>query len=115
MARPRKYSEETCREIRKAYGKKGGPTAGDIARRLGMPVGSVHWICRDIPSGSGQVGRPGKLTPDQILWVRKRIDAGESTTDIARAYGVSRRTIRRIVNGESYKGVADVPVSTDPE
>jgi len=115
MARPRKYSDDLRRQIRKAYGAEGGPTAGEISRRLNIPVGSVHTICRGVPSGKGQVGRPRKLTPDQILWVRKRVDAGETTTDIAEDYGVSRRTIRRIINGESYKGVADVPVSTDPE
>jgi DNA invertase Pin-like site-specific DNA recombinase len=45
-------------------------------------------------------GRPRVLTPDQVRMVRQMNDSGEHTaTSIAAAFGVSRATVYRYLNG----------------
>ena len=47
------------------------------------------------------MGRPSKLTPHQQREAIARRDAGEALTDIARTYGVSHTTIRRLTSALS--------------
>ena len=42
-------------------------------------------------------GRKPKLTEEQILEVRQRVEAGEHRTNIAKSLGVSRQTIYNLV------------------
>ena len=44
-----------------------------------------------------------KLTDDQALTIRRRRAAGERGVDLAREYGVTTRTITRIVRGENWR------------
>ena len=50
------------------------------------------------------VGRVRKLTDEQIIDVRRRHEAGESSRSIARRYGVYNTTIDDLVNGETWAG-----------
>jgi DNA invertase Pin-like site-specific DNA recombinase len=41
------------------------------------------------------LGRPPKLSPEQVRVAERRVNAGEAEVDVARAFGVSRLTLRR--------------------
>ena len=43
-----------------------------------------------------KMGRPVKMTPDQIKEALRRRDAGEPMREIARSYNVSHSTISRL-------------------
>lgn len=46
----------------------------------------------------------GKLTADQVREIRQR--TGEATAALAREFGLSRRSIRSLRSGETYRNVA---------
>jgi len=48
-------------------------------------------------------GANAKLAADDVAIIRLRIEAGESCTDIAKAFGVCRATISHIKNGRLWK------------
>lgn len=47
-----------------------------------------------------------KLTPDQVLEIRRRYDAGEATqSTLGKEFGVSQRVISLVIRRESYKDI----------
>ena len=55
-----------------------------------------------------RIGRPWRtLTTEQVLDIRRRLDAGEHGADIARAYGVGDACISAIKHGRSYAWLKD--------
>ena len=55
-----------------------------------------------------RLGKPGpraKLTPRQVLAIRKRLSKGGTQRDIAQEYGVSPMAISRINTGDTYRYV----------
>lgn len=54
------------------------------------------------------------FTDEQVVWIRKRVATGDVTcAELGREYGVSGRTIARMVSGESYQDVGG-PISGLP-
>lgn len=49
--------------------------------------------------------KTAKLTPDSVRAIRRAWAAGESVADIASRFGVSKMTIRNILNGRSWSDV----------
>jgi hypothetical protein len=45
------------------------------------------------------VGRPAKLTPDQIAYGRRMIVEGEGRAQVARSPGINPSTLRRLMKG----------------
>jgi hypothetical protein len=52
-------------------------------------------------------GKPGKLTPQQVLEVRRRRKAGEPCRDIASDYGVHERYVPLVVSGARHRNVIE--------
>lgn len=48
---------------------------------------------------------PSKLDPQDVIDIRRRLDAGESQYSIAKQYGVYPSTIRKIAIGQTWKFV----------
>ena len=55
------------------------------------------------------------LTRQQVIAIREQRAAGNKIGDIARGYRVSRKTVSRIVNGQSHKIVQDIPFTPIPQ
>jgi len=47
----------------------------------------------------------GKLTPNDVLQIRRLLNKGDSLAQIARAYGVHPRSIARIRDGEAWSNI----------
>jgi DNA-binding NarL/FixJ family response regulator len=52
----------------------------------------------------GRLGR-GKLTPEQVVEIKRLLSDGLTHADIARRYGVSEGTISQIARGKIWKHV----------
>ena len=50
-------------------------------------------------------GRYGKLTPEQVKTIKKRISAGDKQDDIAKDYNVSQAAVSAIKTGERFSWV----------
>jgi hypothetical protein len=46
-----------------------------------------------------------KLEPGQVLWIREQAVAGKSQSVIAKAVGISRESVRDVINGKTWKSV----------
>jgi hypothetical protein len=62
-------------------------------------------MCANLPEGESN-RRYGLFTSDQVIEMRARYEAGETVTELARVFGVSRGPMRKILNYETYKEVA---------
>jgi len=49
-----------------------------------------------------------KLTPEAVLAIMARLDAGETTTNVARDFGVHRNTVLAVKTGERWAHVTGV-------
>lgn len=59
--------------------------------------------------GRGAVGErihTAKLTPEQVIEIRRRFRSGERVSDLARVYGVEKGTIRNAATGQMWRWVA---------
>jgi DNA invertase Pin-like site-specific DNA recombinase len=65
-----------------------------------MTLGKAKWVAvNEYGRRIGSSHPRSKLTEDQVDEIRDRHeDSGESAASLARAFGVSRRTIRDILN-----------------
>lgn len=54
----------------------------------------------------GERNKNAKLTAEKVRAARQRYLEGESISSLARFYGVAGTTMARVVNGESWVGVA---------
>lgn len=94
----------------------------DWARYLEMPVETLRhrltrtddlqdafygdWSSRTAHHGTSNVN--AKLTPDDVITIRKRIASGEKQKDVAKSFGVHRDTIRRVTNGSGWVNVKEI-------
>jgi hypothetical protein len=53
----------------------------------------------------GELSTQAKLNTDKVVEIRRRAASGEAYSDIAKAFGVARSTVHRIVTGEKWKHV----------
>ena len=53
------------------------------------------------------IGRPKKLMSDQRKEALQRLESGESPADVARSYGLSVATIRRMVRSARFGGLSE--------
>ncbi len=57
-------------------------------------------------SSSKKISSLASLTPQQVRWVRKKLEEGISQLELANKLGVSQPTISNIIHGKTYKRVA---------
>lgn len=55
---------------------------------------------------AGDIARHPRLTPDQVVSIRRAFAAGESCGSMSRALGVDEETVRRAATRQSWKNVA---------
>ena len=68
--------------------------------------GQTHCLFSDIRKFlNGRSGRKPRLTPDQANAIRRRSKQGERVEKLASDYGVSRETIRNVLNEKTYREV----------
>lgn len=58
----------------------------------------------------GENVNTAKLTPEQVMDIRRRKSKGERTLDLANEYGIAVSSLRRIVNGQNWKHLPVLPV-----
>lgn len=101
-------------EIRRRYAT-GGETQDAIARDYGVSAGTVGVIVlgqswRHVQDGPLTVGRSpsersgfATLTSAAVVDIRARHAAGVRQSALAQEHGVTQRTIRRIITGETWR------------
>lgn len=120
----RKRSHETClklKEINRGRSPSPESRAKMRAAKLGRKLSEEHR--RKI--GMASRGKPGpvhtkealasfrKYSDDQVASLRAAAAVGESVITAARRIGISASTAYRIIRGDSYQGVGDVPAGGD--
>lgn len=86
-----------------------GDTA--LGRRYGVHASTIYMIkvgrkWRNLPGGGPRVIRR-KLTPEQVRDLRQRHRAGEMTTTLAKAFGISQGYVSQIALGQCYRSVGE--------
>lgn len=66
-------------------------------------------------SARGQKAPASKLTPPDILEIRRRYEGEETQYELADAFGVDQRTISRIVRGEQWGHIKEQGDSCEPD
>lgn len=93
-----------------------GVPASQLAEELGIPYSKFHrrykrgYRGEELRSKSNLPGRTTfperrKFTAEQVLEIRSRAAKGESPYHLGKAFGVSERSIRGILEGRCYKDV----------
>jgi DNA invertase Pin-like site-specific DNA recombinase len=84
-----------------------------LAREFGVSVASVsravrgdHWSDVDEPGLRKQTPPNARLTPDQVLAIRRRAATGEPKAGLAREYGVSRSALSEVIAGRTWRDLA---------
>lgn len=80
---------------------------------LGRKYGVYATTVRDARMGKKWPHLPGatrrvvprKLTPEQVREIRRRREAGERTSDIAKSYGISQPMASQVARGQAYRHV----------
>lgn len=77
---------------------------------------SRHWLQKNPGAVCGPNNPAARLSPDEVLVIRKAATAGARVRDLARKFGVTDTTVRGILCGRIWKCVAldDAPAH-DPE
>lgn len=113
MARGEQYgygvlTEALVSEARERVGA--GETIASVARdigvhaySLGQAVRGVNWAHLPGVPPPREYGGQAKLTRPMVEEARMRRTVGESVSGLARSYGVSESSMRRLLLGESYK------------
>lgn len=110
---PRKFIDAQIREIRRRYARGGISQAA-----LGKDYGACQQEIADIVNLRRYTHVPGsklppvhrrnvsKLTPDQIIAIRKRYaEGGIFQRQLAEKYGVIQQTIHQIVSGKHWRHI----------
>jgi DNA-binding XRE family transcriptional regulator len=106
----KKSDVENIKELFQA----GGYSMGRLARLYGVTPGTICHIIHnktwvgvgpDLWNGEKRVEVlcPGKLNREQVVEIRDLLAAGVSQTEIASRYGVSRRSVYAIREGETWR------------
>lgn len=66
--------------------------AADASKRGLLPVGAAN--------------NQTKLTPDQVLEIRKRVASGQSLLSVSKDFPVSYQAVRQIIKGKAWKHVS---------
>lgn len=114
-----RLKESQVREIHASV--LAGVTLQHLAEKYGVHVRTIEAIAKGttwkhlgleaVPTRRG-AERPGsKLTEEDIHLIRARIQTGESISEVARDYRVSRTTISNIWEGKTWKHVPVKPIS----
>lgn len=79
----------------------------EIAKRTrsgaGLLAGAPRFYVQGHQRRGALIGRRGSLTAAAARQIRERHDGGESVAAMARAYGVSRTTVRDVLAGRSWR------------
>jgi hypothetical protein len=72
--------------------------------KLGTQLDNIRDRVRKGRSGAarGDNAPWSKLSSDKVKTLRRRFDGGECRSDLARAYGISKTQMYRVVKGESW-------------
>ena len=57
----------------------------------------------------GERSHFARLRRKQVIEIRRRAEAGETNSALAREFGVTRRTVDRVVNGQTWKHLPGAP------
>jgi transposase-like protein len=109
MSRKRRSHALTLEQVAEARRLiDGGAKIRDVARRLGVGRDTVN---REVKTGGNRGERNGraKLNAFRVRLIRLCHAAGQSQARLARAFGVSDRTIHDIVTGTSWRHVQPEP------
>lgn len=101
-------TEAEVLEIRRRHEAGEGPKA--IARSLGMSNTNISDICHGKiwSHVGGYISKAKvreKLTPADVLEIRRRVAAGEPQTAMVKAFGINSGTISEIINRKKWKNV----------
>ena len=70
---------------------------------IGTQAENMKDMVRDGTSNRGERNATAKLTAEQVLEIRRR--SGESTSELAKEFRVSIRTINNIIRGNTWKHI----------
>jgi ribosomal protein L17 len=92
-----------------------GETLESIAREYCVSRQAIHDLTRDVGKrydnrAAGRT-RASKLTPRQVLAMRRAYAAGATYDELGERYGVTAQTAQKAVRGETYKNVAAVNIA----
>ena len=92
--------------------RREGVIWSDIGRELGVPHGALRhrvlrWARAEVEAGRSvpeelSAQRRCGLSEAEVLEIRERAEAGETSAEQSLRTGLSKTTIKRIVNGERY-------------
>lgn len=107
-----KLTEDRVTEVLRRY--EAGESQTQVARAVGVSRSAVRSLLiqrtwRRASAGSASATPPRwercrkKLTPDQALEIRRRVEAGELQANVGRDFGVSQSMVSGIVRGRSWR------------
>ena len=106
-----KLKVEGVVRIKNLY-KTGKHSMRGLSREYGVSLQTIRSVLRgeswlgigcDVSKMAKRGWDPAKLTEDQVSEIRELLEVGVPLTEIAQRYGVSRRTIYGIREGETWK------------
>lgn len=84
-----------------------GASTSDVAQRFGICQESANKIARGVTwshVGQAPKSRRHMIGADAVNEIRRRVDAGEAKTAIAKSFGVNRKTVFNIASGRTRGG-----------
>lgn len=99
--------EEVVIDIRRRYGA--GERQVGMAKEFGVSVSAISravrgttWRHVEAPAVRREGPRHARLSPTDVVAIRRRHAAGERQTDLARDFGVSWSAVHEVVKGKSW-------------
>jgi transposase len=83
-----------------------------LADRFGVWQSTIYAIrtgkkWRNLPGAKKRGPRPRRLSPEQVRDLRRRHRAGEMTTELAKAFGISQGYVSQVALGQCYRSVGE--------